>query len=92
MAKKSIRRGNGEGSIIKLSGKRRKPYAVRVTVGWTVEGKQKYKYVSYHEKIKKWLESISSHIVRYIKRLFFNNSFPFQALHDYPCIRFSSFP
>lgn len=46
MAKKSIRRGNGEGSTIKLSGKRRKPYAVRVTVGWTADGKQKYKYVS----------------------------------------------
>lgn len=43
-----MRRGNGEGSIIKLSGKRRKPYAIRVTVGWTIEGKQKYKYVGYH--------------------------------------------
>lgn len=46
MVKKSIRRGNGEGSIIKLSGKRRKPYAVQVTVGWSADGKQKYKYVS----------------------------------------------
>lgn len=43
-----MRRGNGEGSIIKLSGKRRKPYAVRVTVGWTDEGKQKYKYIGYY--------------------------------------------
>lgn len=42
-----MRRGNGDGSIIKLSGKRRKPYAVRVTVGWTNEGKQKFKYVGY---------------------------------------------
>lgn len=44
-------RGNGEGSIIKLSGKRKRPYAVRITTGWTTEGKQKYKYLSYHEKI-----------------------------------------
>lgn len=43
-----MRRGNGEGSIFKLGGKRRKPWAVRVTVGFTPEGKQKYKYLSYH--------------------------------------------
>lgn len=43
-----MRRGNGDGSIIKLSGKRRRPYAVRVTVGWTDDGKQKYKYIGYY--------------------------------------------
>lgn len=43
-----MRRGNGDGSIIKLSGKRRKPYAVRVTIGWTIDGKQQYKYVGYY--------------------------------------------
>lgn len=64
MAKKSIRRGNGEGSIIKLSGKRRKPYAVRVTVGWTVEGKQKYKYVSYHEKISEANKALREYLVK----------------------------
>lgn len=42
-----MKRGNGDGSIIKLAGKRRKPYAVRVTVGFTSEGKQKYKYIGY---------------------------------------------
>lgn len=45
-----MRRGNGSGSIIKLGGKRRKPYAVRVTAGWTDDGKQILKYLSYHEK------------------------------------------
>lgn len=43
-----MRRANGEGSIFKLSGKRRKPYAVRITVGYTDEGKQLYKYVGYY--------------------------------------------
>lgn len=43
-----MRRGNGEGSIYKLSGKRRKPWAVRITVGWTIEGKQQYKYLGYY--------------------------------------------
>lgn len=43
-----MRRANGEGSIFKLSGKRRNPYAVRITVGYTDEGKQIYKYVGYY--------------------------------------------
>lgn len=42
------RRGNGDGSIFKLSGNRKKPYAVRVTVGWTDKGNQKYKYIGYY--------------------------------------------
>lgn len=45
-----MRNPNGFGSVIKLSGKRRKPFAVRITTEWTSEGKQKYKYLSYHEK------------------------------------------
>ena len=44
----NLRRANGEGSIFKLSGKRRKPYAVRITTGYTDEGKQLYKYVGYY--------------------------------------------
>lgn len=45
-----MRRGNCDGSIFKLKGRRRRPYAVRVTVGWTDDGKQKYKYIGYYEK------------------------------------------
>lgn len=48
MGKRKRIRGNGEGSIIELSGKRKKPFAVRVTAGWTPEGKQIFKYLSYH--------------------------------------------
>ena len=43
-----MRRANGEGSIFKLSGKRRKPWAVRITVGYEDTGKQIYKYVGYY--------------------------------------------
>jgi len=46
--KRAMRRGNGEGCIFKLSGARRKPWAVRVTTGWTSEGKQKFKYLGYY--------------------------------------------
>lgn len=45
-----MRNSNGFGSVIKLGGKRRRPYAVRITAGWTDDGKQKFKYISYHEK------------------------------------------
>lgn len=46
---------NGYGSIIKLTGKRRKPYAVRITIGtsWDPDRErltQKYKYLEYFEK------------------------------------------
>ncbi len=32
----TMKRANGTGSIYKLSGKRRKPWAARVTVGWDI--------------------------------------------------------
>ena len=58
-----MRRGNGEGSVIELSGKRRKPFAVRVTVGWTLEGKQKYKYVGYYEKKSEANKALREYLV-----------------------------
>ncbi len=45
-----MKRPNGGGSVVKLGGKRRKPYAVRVTTGWTDEGKQIYAYIGYYAK------------------------------------------
>ncbi|MBN2796207.1 MAG: site-specific integrase [Clostridia bacterium] len=39
---------NGYGSIYKLSGNRRKPFAVRITTGWDDNGKQTFKYVGYY--------------------------------------------
>lgn len=41
---------NGYGSVFKLNGTRRRPWCVRVTVGWTDEGKQKYKNIGYYEE------------------------------------------
>lgn len=46
--RKPIRMPNGYGSVIKLSGRRRRPWAVRVTDKF-VDGKQLYRYISYHE-------------------------------------------
>jgi hypothetical protein len=53
-----MRRPNKSGSVIKLSGKRRRPYAVRIYVGMEeVDGKAKlkYKYIDYFEKRKEAL-------------------------------------
>lgn len=43
-----FRHENGFGSIVKLSGNRRKPFAVRITTGWK-DGKQVRKYLGYYE-------------------------------------------
>ena len=42
-----MRMPNGYGSVYKLSGNRRKPYAVRVTEIWS-NGQQKYRYLGYY--------------------------------------------
>ena len=39
---------NGFGSIVKLGGNRRKPYAVRITTGWK-DGKQVRKYLGFYK-------------------------------------------
>lgn len=43
-----MRNENGFGSIVKLSGARRKPYGVRITTGWK-DGKQIRKYLGYYK-------------------------------------------
>lgn len=51
---RSTRNENGYGTVVcldKTGLKRKKPWAVRVTIGWN-EGKQKTKYIGYYEKRK----------------------------------------
>lgn len=45
-----MRNPNGYGSVYKLSGKRRKPYAARITTGYKDNGQAVYKYLGYFEK------------------------------------------
>ena len=47
--KRVFRNPNGYGSVVKLGGNRRKPFASRVTTDW-VDGKQVYKYIGYYER------------------------------------------
>ena len=55
-----MRHSNGFGSIVKLSGERRKPYAVRVTVGWDND-KQVRKYIGYYETEAKALMALAEY-------------------------------
>ena len=48
----TIKNPNGYGSVYKLSGNRRKPWAVRLTVGRSPEGKQIYKMLGYYKTRK----------------------------------------
>jgi integrase len=41
---------NGYGSVFKLGGNRRRPWCARITIGWTDDGKQKYKNIGYYEE------------------------------------------
>lgn len=43
-----MRLPNGYGSVIKLSGKRRNPYRVRITEGWSDDGKQLFRNLGYY--------------------------------------------
>ena len=54
-----MRLPNGYGSVYKLSGKRRKPFMVRKTIGWDDDGKQLYRTVGYYETKKLALQSLA---------------------------------
>lgn len=58
--KQRMRHGNGFGSIVKLSGDRRKPYAVRITIGWEGD-KQVRKYLGYYETETKALMALAEY-------------------------------
>ena len=45
-----MRNPNGYGSVYKLSGKRRKPFMARKTLGWDENAKQIYQTIGYYEK------------------------------------------
>ena len=57
-----MRRPNGSGTIAKLPGNRRKPYAVKITTGWTEKGTQQYKYISYHKSYKEALQALNKYV------------------------------
>lgn len=61
--KRKRTRGNGDGSVFKLSGKRKKPWAVRVTSGYTQDGKQQYRYLGYYENKTQAKNALNEYLV-----------------------------
>lgn len=55
---KELKKPNGYGSVIKLGGRRRNPWAVRVTDS-IVDGKQTFRYISYHDTKKSAMEALA---------------------------------
>lgn len=62
MARKRTR-GNGDGSVFRLSGKRKRPWAVRVTTGYTHDGKQLFKYLGYFETKTQAKNALNEYLV-----------------------------
>lgn len=62
--KRNRTRGNGDGCIFKLSGNRKNPWAIRITVGWDRKtGKQITKYLSYHRTQKEAKAALREYLV-----------------------------
>ncbi len=54
-----MRNPNGYGSVFKLSGKRRKPFVARKTVGWNDAGNQLFRIIGYYEKRQDALNALA---------------------------------
>lgn len=44
-----MKRANGMGTVVKMTGNRRRPWAVRKVIGWKEDGRPILKYISYHK-------------------------------------------
>lgn len=56
-----MRLPNGYGTCYKLSGKRRLPFVVRITTGWTSEGKQILKTLGYYKTKQEGLNALANY-------------------------------
>lgn len=56
-----MRLPNGFGSVYKLSGKRRNPWAARKTVGWNDKGQPVYKFVGYYRTRQEALTALGEY-------------------------------
>ncbi len=56
-----MRLPNGYGGIVNLGKRRRRPFAARITVGRTADGKIKYKYIGYYAKRSEALQALAEY-------------------------------
>ena len=73
-----MKNGNGTGNIYKMKDKRRKLWAVRVTTGYTLEGKQVRKYIGTYETKREAQESL----FEYLKNPKLYKKITFKAIID----------
>lgn len=52
---------NGYGSVINLGKKRRKPFGVRITAGYSDEGKQIFKYIGYFQNRREAMQALAEY-------------------------------
>ena len=69
-----MRNPNGFGSVYKLSGARRRPWAARKTAGWNPNGQPIYTFIGYYETRKDALDALALYNNKpYDKRTTFKN-------------------
>ena len=56
-----MRLPNGYGGVVNLGKKRRRPFAARITAGWTDDGKAIYKYIGYYAKKTEALQALAEY-------------------------------
>lgn len=56
-----MRLPNGYGGVVNLGKRRRRPFAARITSGWTDEGKAIYKYIGYYSKKAEALQALAEY-------------------------------
>ena len=56
-------RGNGEGCIKTLKNKKKNHFAARITVGFTKEGKQKFKYIGYYPTKTEAKKALANYLI-----------------------------
>lgn len=85
----AMKRPNGSGSVVKMSGRRRRPYAVRVFDGIEMKpdgnGRLKYKYIGYFEKQKdalQYLEKFNTSPVELAKEIELGKKHKFSEVYD----------
>src|SRR5690625_1827419 len=61
MSRKRMRLPNGHGSVYKLPGRRRKPYAAVITLGWDDEGKQLRKLIGTYKTRSEGLDALAEY-------------------------------
>lgn len=59
-----MRLPNGYGGVVNLGKRRRRPFAARITKGFTLDGKAIYKYIGYYERRQDALKALAEYNTR----------------------------